>query len=81
MTVIPMRDGQSACAMAIRSVVDDEVRSAILQRADGACEMCAAAVDVELHHVTYRPAEPIAAMDNLFVLCGPCHASMHGIEN
>lgn len=81
MTVIPLRNSAAACALAIKAVADAEVRAALAERTASMCEMCGADVPLELHHVTYRPADPIAAMDNLFVLCGPCHASMHGIEN
>jgi 5-methylcytosine-specific restriction endonuclease McrA len=81
MTVIPLRDSASACALAIKAVVDATVRAALADRSGSVCEMCGADVPLELHHVTYRPAESIAAMDNLFVLCGPCHISMHGSEN
>jgi len=68
------------CDAAVLEVCDVESRTAVLERSNGMCEMCGARVPIELHHLTYRPSNPVAVMDNLFAVCRPCHRDIHGTE-
>lgn len=81
MNVIPLQRNLSGCAAAVRALATAEVWDAINERCGGFCEMCETGPAIELHHLTYAPVDPAKALENLFALCGPCHAPKHGNEN
>lgn len=60
----------------------DQVRAAVLARADGRCERCAweetRAVRLVLHHVVPRGRGGPHTKENLVALCRWCHDAVHG---
>jgi 5-methylcytosine-specific restriction endonuclease McrA len=75
--------------MAIRFDKDipQEVRAAVLKRANGCCEQCGEVTQLELHHTTYGDLDPRTGEridirgreepDDLLALCRECHRDQH----
>lgn len=57
-----------------------EVRSQVMQRAGGICEVCHQARATEVHHLRYPKWGTFDVPENLVAICHPCHCKAHGKE-
>lgn len=57
----------------------DSLKKLALERADYKCELCDATYKA-VHHVKYPKKYKNDHIDNLLVVCGKCHAKLHGIR-
>jgi hypothetical protein len=58
----------------------DSLKRLALERADYKCELCGATYKA-IHHVKYPKKYQYDHIDNLLVVCGKCHAKLHGIRD
>lgn len=58
----------------------EELRRIALERADYKCDLCGEPYKA-VHHITYPKRYKNDHVDNLLVVCGKCHAKLHGIRN
>jgi hypothetical protein len=58
----------------------DSLKKLALERADYKCELCGATYKA-VHHVKYPKKYQNDHIDNLLVVCGKCHAKLHGIRD
>jgi len=58
----------------------DSLKRLALERADYKCELCGA-IYKAIHHVKYPKKYKNDHIDNLLVVCGKCHAKLHGIRD
>lgn len=56
------------------------LRTMVLHRANGWCELCRQSPVTEVHHVRYPKRFTEDHPDNLLALCGECHDKQHGIR-
>jgi 5-methylcytosine-specific restriction endonuclease McrA len=58
----------------LQSDIWKQKRNQVLKRADGKCERCKAIIfDPDVHHLTYDRVGGNERLDDLIVLCFPCH--------
>lgn len=58
----------------------DSLKKLALERADYKCELCGATYKA-VHHIKYPKNYQYDHIDNLLVVCGKCHAKLHGIRD
>jgi len=58
----------------------EELRRMALERADYKCDFCGDPYKA-VHHIAYPKRYKDDHIDNLLVVCGKCHAKLHGIRN
>jgi hypothetical protein len=58
----------------------DRLKRLALERANYTCELCGATYKA-IHHVKYPKKYKNDHIDNLLVVCGKCHAKLHGIRD
>ncbi len=58
----------------------DRLKQLALERANHICELCGATYKA-IHHVKYPKKYKNDHIDNLLVVCGKCHAKLHGIRD
>jgi hypothetical protein len=55
----------------------EQVKSLALERARHRCQVCNATKGLDVHHRSYEN-KPVESLDDLTVLCRPCHRLFHG---
>ena len=58
----------------------EKLRRMALERADYKCDFCGEPYKA-VHHIAYPKRYRDDHIDNLLVVCGKCHAKLHGIRN
>jgi hypothetical protein len=57
------------------------VRTAVMVRSGGKCEVCGLRPPTEVHHRQYPPWGTFDTEDNLLAVCHECHCLQHGKED